>query len=199
MISRSISSMNVRVISITGQNGTTVFVETVMCPLMKRGYWGTCHDFGYQTDFFSCRCTWCEMVYNISYFNDIAENKEGCSSVGVSVAPIPASILSVESYYNQTYTGGYTFSEADSTISAVSTTRHVSNPGIPNILTLNGGGQPSTRTTPTSTQGFGPLPSATTSSTATVGSSTGGAEGQNIGVALVFSFVAFGLSVLNLI
>lgn len=130
----------------------------------------------------------------------MSENKRGCSSVGVSVAPIPTSILAVESHYNQTYTGGLTISGANPTVSGVSPTNQVSNSGVTNIVTLNGGSQAPTRTAPALIPaGLGGSPSTTTSSTAKIGSSTGGAGGQKSGVASVFSFVAFVLSSLSLI
>ena len=80
--------------------------------------------------------------------------------------------------------------------SAVGTaTNPASNGVITRVTTLYGGSQGAPTTTPTSAGS----PSTTTISTAKAGSGAGATEGQNSGVALVFSFVALGLSVLNLV
>lgn len=163
-----------------------------------------------------CRCNWCQAAYDLSYFDDASSNKAGCSSVGVSVAPIPSSILVAESQYNQTYTGiisganptntglsGSTTATRNASLTAVQTTGSTATrtTGIGNsVVTLNGGSQVGPTTTPTSNLGgSGGSPSTTTISTAKAGSGAGGSEGQNSAVALVFSFVVFGLSVVNLI
>jgi hypothetical protein len=41
---------------------------------------------------------------NLSVSYDGLEDRQGCSSVGISVAPVPTSILSLESQFNKTYT-----------------------------------------------------------------------------------------------
>lgn len=50
-------------------------------------------------------CYWCQLAYklDISYAGNA--NTDGCSSASVTIAPIPSSVLALQSMYNQTYTG----------------------------------------------------------------------------------------------
>jgi hypothetical protein len=144
------------------------------------------------------------MAYNLTYYNDINSNKEGCSSASVSIAPIPSSILSAESHYNQTYTGiisgaGSASDSSPATLTsmpssqtaqttgpAAKTTKH---DGIISVVTVYGGSQGSSTAAPTSNNGdSGGVPSG-----------TGDAQGRNSGVIMIFSFIAFAMSVLYLI
>ena len=155
-------------------------------------------------------------MYNLDVSYSGTTNKEGCSSAGVAIAPIPSSVLSVESKYNQTYTGIISGANSASTrlpgSSAATTTgsfpltfpdstaHSTPNQGIASITTLDGGGQGMPTEVPSSNNGgLGELPSATTSSIPKLSSGNQAAQGRNSGVAIKFSFVAFGISVLYLI
>lgn len=49
-------------------------------------------------------CYWCQLAYDLSPLYTTAV-QDTCRDDGVEIAPIPASVLSIESKYNATYTG----------------------------------------------------------------------------------------------
>ena len=158
-----------------------------------------------------CRCVWCQAAYDLSYYNDVGQNKAGCSSIGATVAPIPSSILAAESQYNKTYTGVISGATATATghsgsagaitstsglpAQTTSTTSTVAQAGggINSIVTLGGGGGGGQATT----TGSGESQSTTTVTTTKAASGSIYAEGQCL--ALVLSMISFGLSVVILI
>lgn len=86
-------------------------------------------------------CNFCQVFYNISnIINNVDLDKSACQSYSVSIAPVPSSILAIESEYNSTYTSG---------------------PGVVTKATTQYGGGPAA-TTPTSTSSV--LPSSTAAS-----------------------------------
>lgn len=157
-----------------------------------------------------CRCVWCQAAYDLSYYNDVPQNKEGCSSIGATIAPIPSSILAAESQYNKTYTGVISGATATTTghsgsagaitstsglpaqTTSTTSTEAQGGGGINSVVTLGGGGGGQATTT-----GSGESQSITTVTTTKAASGSGYAEGQR--VAWVLSVIIFGLSVVNLI
>lgn len=96
---RSAKTMKVRSI-------TSVFVGTAMYQSTMREYLKS-----FRFLIIACiegsfyRCYWCQLAYNLDIAYDGPSDKDGCSSAGVSIAPIPSSVLALEASYNQTYTG----------------------------------------------------------------------------------------------
>jgi hypothetical protein len=164
-------------------------------------------------------------VYDLSFINDEALNTAGCSQYnGGTIAPVPSSVLAAVSAFNATYTGvilgpsntatggtgpantatggtgaplttgsGATKSGSSSTPRNTGSSSSLSFAQF--TVTLNGG-SPGTTTAPTSTQGG--VETSTSSTTLKAGSGSGGAQSWNTGVALVFSVVACGISILCL-
>ncbi|OCK73510.1 hypothetical protein K432DRAFT_447799 [Lepidopterella palustris CBS 459.81] len=50
-------------------------------------------------------CYWCQLAYHLDIYYNGASDRDGCSSAGVPIAPIPSSVLALEASYNMTYTG----------------------------------------------------------------------------------------------
>jgi hypothetical protein len=144
----------------------------------------------------TCRCYDCQLAYNLSIIYNGPENRRGCSSVGVSIAPIPSSIVAIESVYNKTYTGtlltqsnvattGVSDTGTATTTTAVVTSTIRPSPSITptkplatgsshniggtSVTTLQGGGQGSLQSSPTTTSA--PRATSTGGSGPVVGSS----------------------------
>lgn len=148
---------------------------------------------------------------------------------GGTIAPLPSSVLAAVSAFNATYTGvisgaatGTGGSGAAATSASGGEGTTVAGGATPKttsstpkntqsnsksassvshtatvVQTLNGGSQGTVTEAPTTTQGGAQTSSAST--TLKSGGGTGGAQGRNTGVAVAFSMVAVGLSVLCLL
>ncbi|RKK62449.1 hypothetical protein BFJ69_g17021 [Fusarium oxysporum] len=66
-------------------------------------------------------CYWCQLAYDLNPVS-VLDHKAQCSSAGVSIAPIPSSILDQASSYNATYTGTIRAGAATATRSGLAAT-----------------------------------------------------------------------------
>jgi hypothetical protein len=137
-----------------------------------------------------------------------------CSSIGATIAPIPSSILALEASWNATYTGVISGASAAATSTgsaslAVTSQKGTSTPhatrgssthtvntntyngGFTSVISLNGGNIAA----PTSNAGNSEL---TPTSTPKSSSNSGTAIGLDMGVAMMFTIVAFWISVFGL-
>ena len=201
------------------RTGINVFVGTAMCPSVRRKSSSTRPEFDCWSNYYA-DCFWCQEAYSLENGYSGNMDKRGCSSVGISIAPIPSSILSVEASYNKTYTGiiseagpantgssgGYaaatatdsaTKSESSTAQTTGSTAENIISLGVTNIVTLNGGGQGNPTAAPTSNPAMSP--STTIINAPKAGLSTGGAQRWNSGITVMSSFIAIVVSVLYLI
>jgi hypothetical protein len=143
-------------------------------------------------------------------------NSRQCTSYSFSIAPIPASVLALQTSYNSTWTGTLlgtaTIGDAITTTSDRSATTTSDAGGIG--ATIGGGGDDTTRTTAEETTrtldggGDGPTVTRTVfgdsqtngadaesaTSTPTGGSSPSGATGLKTGAGFLFSVFAFGFA-----
>ncbi|RDW63675.1 hypothetical protein BP6252_11220 [Coleophoma cylindrospora] len=163
-------------------------------------------------------CYWCQLAYNLDISYAGASNKEGCSSAGVPIAPIPSSVQALEASFNATYTGvisgaGTTNTELPSSASATSTAStsfpltsgagasqsassslntKTYNGGATSIVSLNGG-SPITSTAPHPSS----MPSSATLTPSTSKAVLGlGGAPTNTKIIMLGSIVALGVWVL---
>lgn len=217
---RSAGTMKVR--SITSVSVGTAMYQSTMRECLKTFRFLTTACI--EGDFY--RCYWCQLAYNLDTFYSGPSDKDGCSSAGVSIAPIPSSVLALEASYNQTYTGIISGAAsattgppasvaASSTGSAqlaltskasLSIQRTIGSPsnngvntyfgGVTSVVTLNGGNQGTATAALISNTGNS---EATVTSTTKAGSSAGGALGWTTGTVVMLSVVAFRVSILCLL
>ncbi|KAH8668429.1 hypothetical protein BX600DRAFT_496504 [Xylariales sp. PMI_506] len=144
----------------------------------------TCDGYSDTDSWFSCICAsgyvsvedacyWCELAYNLDIDWNGPSYTAECNSVSADIAPIPASVLSVESAWNASYTGvilGGSITSGAGAITATGTSKLATATGKSNktssaeettwfggttgVQTLDGGGSPQ-RTSATSATGAG--------------------------------------------